>query len=149
LLSFNSFHILGSIDKAKLKYVIIMTKYQNKWILVRSKNSDSWIYPGGRIEKDENLIVAAKRELYEETGIKNAYINPISLYSVKNEDELDYGIIYFAEAQEKARLTEYEIEEIKYIDDMTGIKTRFPEINPFIFNCIKELSLEGYFEKFN
>ena len=39
-------------------------------ILVVSQKGSSWSLPKGRIEKSEDKIQAAKREIYEESGIK-------------------------------------------------------------------------------
>ena len=36
---------------------------------------DSWALPGGFCRPDEDVYETAKRELYEETNIKNAYLN--------------------------------------------------------------------------
>lgn len=33
------------------------------------RTSPYWLMPGGRLEKDETLLAAAERELFEETGI--------------------------------------------------------------------------------
>ena len=46
-------------------------------VFARSDQKDfAWQFPQGGIEKNENIIEAAKRELFEETGIKN--IKPVA-----------------------------------------------------------------------
>ncbi|MFC1771248.1 NUDIX domain-containing protein, partial [Candidatus Margulisiibacteriota bacterium] len=39
-------------------------------ILIVNQNNLSWSLPKGHIDKDENPLTAAKREIYEETGIQ-------------------------------------------------------------------------------
>jgi bis(5'-nucleosidyl)-tetraphosphatase len=39
--------------------------------MVRSKNSQSWLFPKGHIEEGETDEIAALREIEEETGLKN------------------------------------------------------------------------------
>lgn len=45
-----------------------------------------WSLPGGFIEIDENLEVAAKRELSEETGINDIYMEQLYTYGDVNRD---------------------------------------------------------------
>ncbi len=40
-------------------------------ILIVSQHGNSWSLPKGGIDPDENEIDAAKREIYEESGVKN------------------------------------------------------------------------------
>ena len=41
-----------------------------KKILMVNSNNYGWVFPGGQVEEEENLVNALKREVFEETGIK-------------------------------------------------------------------------------
>jgi len=41
------------------------------FLLVNSKRSGMWGFPKGHVEKGENELETAKREIFEETGIRN------------------------------------------------------------------------------
>lgn len=45
-----------------------------------------WSLPGGFCKKGEEVIEAARRELREETNVKNAYLQLIGVYGDKNRD---------------------------------------------------------------
>jgi len=62
------------------KYVVTFVRYNDKWIICKHKNRDTWETSGGHIESDETPIEAAKRELYEETGAIDFDIIPICDY---------------------------------------------------------------------
>ena len=47
---------------------------RNQEVAIVNQNHDSWSLPKGHIDPGESKIDAAKRELYEETGIKNAVL---------------------------------------------------------------------------
>ena len=42
-----------------------------KGIAIVNQNNDSWSLPKGHVEKNESILEAAIREIYEETGLKN------------------------------------------------------------------------------
>lgn len=52
----------------KSKHVLVICRYQNKWVLTRH-NERGLEFPGGKVEAGESLQEAAKREVYEETGV--------------------------------------------------------------------------------
>lgn len=60
-------YLAGQLDN--IEFVVIFTKYQDKWVYCWHKKRESYEHPGGHVEKGETPLAAAKRELYEETGI--------------------------------------------------------------------------------
>lgn len=49
------------------RHVLVICRYSGKWVLTRH-NERGLEFPGGKVEADESLQGAAKREVYEETG---------------------------------------------------------------------------------
>ena len=55
--------------------IVLLNQENNVFVGKRIDNpSDSWQMPQGGIEKNENFLEAAKRELEEETGIKSVVL---------------------------------------------------------------------------
>lgn len=77
------------VDDDKLKFVVIVSRYQNKWIFCKHKQRDTYEIPGGHREAGETILEAAKRELYEETGAIKFSIEPMSIYSAKGKNEVN------------------------------------------------------------
>ena len=65
---------------------IVVLNDQNKVFVGKRKDNpiDKWQMPQGGVDKDEDFVTAMKRELYEETSIKN----------IKILKELDYFLEY-------------------------------------------------------
>lgn len=59
---------------------------------------DSWALPGGFVEMDEDLETAALRELEEETGVKNVFIEQLYTFGAPNRDPRGrvVSVAYFA-----------------------------------------------------
>lgn len=47
---------------------------------------DSWALPGGFCKPGEDVRETAKRELFEETNVENAYLQLVGVYGEKNRD---------------------------------------------------------------
>lgn len=126
------------VKDEKLKYAVILTRYNGKWVFCRHKDRKTLEIPGGHREKGERIIDTAKRELYEETGAINYTIEPISVYSVINKDENEetFGFLYLAEVKEFEKELYNEIEEIVLLDDFPDNCT-YPDIQPKLFEKIK------------
>jgi ADP-ribose pyrophosphatase YjhB (NUDIX family) len=52
----------------------------------------NWALPGGFINMDEDLIETAERELEEETGLKNVYLEQVSMWGKPGRDPRDRTI---------------------------------------------------------
>ncbi len=60
-----------------------------KILLIKRKNEpfkNSWALPGGFVRMDESLDEAAKRELQEESGVKNVYLEQLYTFGDPNRD---------------------------------------------------------------
>jgi len=66
--------------------VIIFDTLGRVLMLHRSDN-DCWCFPGGAVELGEELEEAAKREVYEETGLK---VENLELFGVFSGEDLHY-----------------------------------------------------------
>lgn len=71
--------------------------YKDKVILIKKERS--WVFPKGKVKEGESLINAAKREIFEEVGIKTDeplfYIDKIKYRykdqnGILNEKEVNY-----------------------------------------------------------
>ena len=77
-----------------LKFAVIISKTNGKWVFCKHKERETYEVPGGRREVGESILETAKRELVEETGAVDFDMKPICVYSVKgktrvNENEND------------------------------------------------------------
>lgn len=135
-----------SVDDRLLKFAVIISKTNGKWVFCKHRERDTYEVPGGHRENGEDILMAAKRELMEETGAKDFTIKPICVYSVKgktrvNQDseEESFGMLFFAEVFSFAEIHS-EIEKILITDNLVENWT-YPLIQP---KLIEEAKRRGY-----
>ena len=106
----------GRLDN--IEFVVIFTRYQGKWVYCWHKRRESYEHPGGHVELGETPLQAAKRELYEETGIKDCRILPLWDYEfIWGEGKgRNNGRVFYAEAFSLGELPESEMDRIEFFD---------------------------------
>ena len=70
--------IFGFDESQQLKVLLIQR--------ARAPHKDKWALPGGFVEKTEDLQAAALRELEEETGVKDVFIEQLFTFGSPNRD---------------------------------------------------------------
>ena len=118
-----------------LKFAVIIAKTENKWVFCKHKERDTYEVPGGHREAGEDIFETAKRELREETGAIDFFIEPICVYSVKgktrineNIDDETFGMLFVANISSFEELHS-EIEKILITDKLVDNWT-YPFIQP-------------------
>lgn len=127
------FYELGKVDEENLKFTVISSVYQGKWIYVRDKQRETWEIPGGHRDVGEGIDNTAKRELFEETGAIEFNLRPICDYSIcdysmNNSNDKSYGRLFFSQVREIGDLPISEIGEIMLFDGLPENLT-YPELN--------------------
>jgi 2,3-bisphosphoglycerate-dependent phosphoglycerate mutase len=115
------------------RYVVIFSRYKDKWLYCRTKDTGLWGTAGGRIEPGESPLDAAKRELYEETGAIKYDITPAFDYSVHIPSEYSNGQVFFAQIHELGDMPEYEMAEVGLFDTYPE-DLRFSQILPILYD---------------
>jgi 8-oxo-dGTP diphosphatase len=131
------FYSLGSVEECNISFVVMVTKYQGKLLLVRHRDRSSWEIPGGHIEQGEKTDDAAQRELFEETGAVVFNLTPVCIYSVDAKDVRSFGQIYYAEIIKLGKLPEMEIVEVKQYNELPENLT-YPLIQPKLLRKVME-----------
>lgn len=85
-----------------------------------------WAFPGGLIKKTENLDQAARRELYEKTGVKNVFLEQLYTFGEVHRDPFGRVVsaVYFALIPEPWKLTT----TTKYLDVKFWPVSKLPQL---------------------
>ncbi len=121
---------LGYLER--YKYTVICTRYQGKWILSRHKKRSTWETQGGHIEEGETPLECAKRELFEESGIRDADIYPVCDYWGFNSQACSNGMVFLAVVHSLGQLPESEMREIGLFETLPENLT-YPRTSPKLY----------------
>ena len=113
-----------SVDNSLLKFAVIISQSNGKWVFCKHKERDTYEVPGGHREAGENILETAKREVQEETGAVKFEIKLICVYSVigktrvNDTGEETFGLLCFAEITEFAKELNSEMEKVVLMDGL-------------------------------
>lgn len=124
-----------SVDDSLLKFAVIVSQSNGKWVFCKHKERDTYEVPGGHREPEESILETARRELQEETGALKFEIKPICVYSVTGKTRVNatgeetFGLLCFAEISEFAKELHSEMEKVVLMDELPENWT-YPLIQP-------------------
>lgn len=135
----------NEVEDDKLKFAVIISQTQGKWVFCKHRERDTYEVPGGHREPGEAILVTAMRELQEETGAIDFELKPVCVYSVSNKrvtgEEIDeelFGMLCYANIQTFEKELHSEIDHIwitKHLPD----NWTYPSIQPELIKKVKEL----------
>ena len=113
-----------SVDDSLLKFAVIVSQSNGKWVFCKHKERDTYEVPGGHREAGESIHETAKRELQEETGAIRFDMKPLCVYSVTGKTRVNdtgeesFGLLCYAEIIEFATELHSEMEKIVLLDEL-------------------------------
>ena len=134
-----SIHPLNTL--APYKYVVVCACYRGQWLLSRHRERDTWETQGGHIEPGETPVMAARRELYEESGVQDAEIIPVCDYCGFTDRGHANGVVFLAVVHAMGELPQSEMAEVRLFDALTENLT-YPNVSPRLYQEAARL-LEG------
>ena len=134
-----------NVDDKKLKFAVIISKTQGKWVFCKHRERNTYEVPGGHRENNESILETAKRELKEETGAIEFDIKPVCVYSVigktrvnENIEEETFGMLFFANIDTFEDELHSEMEKI-IVTDVLPEEWTYPLIQPKLLTKALEL----------
>jgi 8-oxo-dGTP diphosphatase len=124
------------------RFVVILSRYEGKYLFSRHKERSTWETQGGYIEPGETPMEAARRELFEESGAKAYRIAPLCDYWAKNPQEESTGMVFWAEIETLGEMPESEMAEVKTWDQLPENIT-YPYITPVLWQEWNKRREEG------
>lgn len=123
-------------------FVVILTHDGPRWLFSRHRERTTWETQGGHIDPGETPPDAARRELYEESGVIPASMIPLCGYWSDRGEGRRYGMLFLAEVARHDPLPESEIAEVQWFDGLPGALT-YPDITPKLFARAQAYLQEG------
>lgn len=136
-----------TVDDSLLKFAVIISQSNGKWVFCKHKERSTWEVPGGHREPGEDILDTAKRELYEETGAIDFEIDSVCVYSVIAPDNFDgvetFGKLFFANIHTFEKNLHSEIERIAVMDELPQNWT-YPLIQPKLIEKYMQREKQSY-----
>ena len=138
-----------TVDDSLLKFAVIISLSNGKWVFCKHKERDTYEAPGGHREVGEDILETAKRELQEETGAIRFDIKPICVYSVTGKNSVNetgeetFGLLCFAEITEFSGKLESEMEKVELMDELPQNWT-YPLIQPKLIEKYLQIEKQSY-----
>lgn len=114
------------------KYVVVCSRYAGQWLLSRHKKRETWETQGGHIEPGETPLDAARRELYEESGVEDAEIYPVCDYYGYDPRSHSNGVVFLAVIRHLGTLPESEMKETRLFQELPEELT-YPNVSPRLY----------------
>ena len=125
-------------ETSDYKYVVVLSRYQGKLLLSQHRDRNTWETQGGHIEPGETPEQAARRELYEESGVQDAALYYVCDYMGYDAFGFANGAVFFADVNALGVLPESEMEEAKLFDSLPE-KLAYPRVTPVLLEKIYEV----------
>lgn len=102
---------------------VIAADAQGRVLLQRRSDNGCWDYSGGGVEPDEEVQAAARREFFEETGLRagklelfGIFSGPDCHFSYPNGDEVSYVVVLYTcrDWEGELRPQPGEVEELRF-----------------------------------
>lgn len=105
---------------AKRRRATVLAVKDDRYLLVREKGKNSYSLPGGGVERDEPTLLAAVRELQEETCLKASQIR----YIGDLDGQRAYHFVFLTEVYGEVRLQRKELSDCLWWDGRQPIPVR-------------------------
>lgn len=135
-----------SVADELLKFAVVVSRYDGKWVFCKHKERDTYEVPGGHREADEDILDTAKRELQEETGAVKFSIEPVCVYSVTGKNRVNdtgeetFGLLCYADIEEFSGTLDSEMEQVVLLEELPDNCT-YPLIQPKLIEKIIKCKL--------
>ena len=123
-------HPFGSL--APLRFVVVCSFHRGQFLLSFHRGHQSWETQGGHIEEGETPGDAARRELYEESGVSDAEIIPVCDYCAYDQEGSSNGRVYAAIVRRLGALPPNEMSMVRLFDTLPENLT-YPFVTPVLF----------------
>ena len=126
-----------TVEDHLLKFAVIISRYQGKWVFCKHKDRSTYEIPGGHREPGESIAETAQRELQEEIGAVQYALTPVCVYSVEGKNRVNqtgeetFGMLYFAEIRQFEDELHSEMACIRLFEDLPTEWT-YPLIQPLL-----------------
>ena len=138
-----------TVDDDLLKFAVIISQSNGKWVMCKHKERDTYEVPGGHREEGEDILETAKRELQEETGAVKFDIEQLCVYSVTGKNSVNetgeesFGLLCFAEIKEFSGELHCEMEKVVLMDELPENWT-YPLIQPILLEKFWHMEKQSY-----
>ena len=123
-------HPFGSL--VPLRFVVVCSFHRGRLLLSYHSGHRSWETQGGHIEEGETPEDAARRELFEESGVSDAELIPVCDYYAYDSEGASNGRVYAALVRRLGILPSSEMSAVRLFDTLPDNLT-YPFVTPVLF----------------